>query len=130
MIGTLGAKIVFEVSDEKVLTFASMTREISGRWAEHEALGVKPKPEFLGPGLQTGTMEITLSATLGVKPRDVLEAVEEMVESGAAEYLIIGNKPVGRNPFRLVSSSETWGTVYSRGELARATLSITLGEYT
>lgn len=130
MIGTLGTKIVFEVSDEKVLTFASMTREISGRWAEHEALGVKPKPEFLGPGLQTGTLEITLSATLGVKPRDVLEAVEEMVESGAAEYLIIGNKPVGRNPFRLVSSSETWGTVYSRGELARATLSITLGEYT
>ena len=130
MIGTLGTKIVFEVSDEKVLTFASMTREISGRWAEHEALGVKPKPEFLGPGLQTGTLEITLSATLGVKPRDELEAVEEMVESGAAEYLTIGNKPVGRNPFRLVSSSETWGTVYSRGELARATLSITLGEYT
>ena len=63
MIGTLGRKIIFEVSDEKVLTFLNMTREITSRWAEHEALGVKPKPEFLGPGLQTGTLEITLSAT-------------------------------------------------------------------
>lgn len=130
MIGTLGRKIVFEVSDEKVLTFSGMSREISSRWAEHEALGVKPKPEFLGPALQSVTLEITLSATLGIKPRDILEAVEAMVESGTAEYLIIGNRPVGRNPFRLVSSSETWGTVYSRGELARAQLSITLGEYT
>lgn len=130
MIGTLGRKIIFEVSDEKVLTFLNMTREITSRWAEHEVLGVKPKPEFLGPGLQAGTLEITLSATLGVKPRAVLEAVEAMVESGTAEYLIIGNKPVGRNPFRLVSSSETWATVYSRGELAKAKLTITLGEYT
>lgn len=130
MIGTLGRKIVFEVSDETVLTFSGMSREISSRWAEHEALGVKPKPEFLGPGLQSVTLEITLSATLGIKPRNILEAVEAMVESGTAEYLIIGNRPVGRNPFRLVSSSETWGTVYSRGELARAQLSITLGEYT
>ena len=82
MIGTLGRKIIFEVSDEKVLTFLNMTREITSRWAEHEALGVKPKPEFLGPGLQTGTLEITLSATLGVKPRAILEAVEAMVSAG------------------------------------------------
>lgn len=68
MIGTLGRKIIFEVSDEKVLTFLNMTREITSRWAEHEALGVKPKPEFLGPGLQTGTLEITLSATLASSP--------------------------------------------------------------
>lgn len=53
MIGTLGRKIIFEVSDNRVLTFESMSREVSGRWTEHEVLGVKPKAEFLGPGLQT-----------------------------------------------------------------------------
>ncbi len=47
MIGTLGKKIVFEVSDDTVMTFQNMSREVSGRWANHEALGVKPKPEFL-----------------------------------------------------------------------------------
>ncbi len=130
MIGTLGNKIVFEVSDAAVMTFQSMSREISGRWAEHEAMGVKPKPEFLGPGNQSISLPITLSSALGVRPRTVLQTVEDMVESGAAEYLVIGTKPVGKNPFRLTGSSETWDRVYSKGELAKATVTITLEEYT
>ena len=130
MIGTLGSRIIFEVSEQKVLTFTNMTREVSGRWAEHEALGTKPRPEFLGPGLSTGSLEILLSATLGVKPRSVLEAVADMVESGTAEYLIIGNRPVVYNPYRLMSASEAWETIFSRGELVRARLTLTLGEYT
>lgn len=130
MIGTLGKKIIFEVSDDVALTFNGMTRDISGRWADHETMGTKPKPEFLGPGNQTITLPITLSATLGVRPRAMLELVEAMVESGAAEYLVIGTRPVGKNPFRLTASSETWDVVYSRGELAKATVTITLEEYT
>ena len=129
-IGTLGRKIVFEVSDDRVFTFSEMTREITSRWANHEPQGVKPKPEFLGAGLQTASLTITISATLGVRPRDVLEAIENMVENGTAETLVIGNRPVGNNPFRLTGSSETWGVVYNRGELARATMTISLEEYT
>lgn len=130
MIGTLGSKIIFEVSDKHAMTFRNMNREISGRWADHEVMGSKPKPEFLGAANQTVTMEIMLSASLGVRPRQVLEAIEGMVESGTAEYLVIGNKPVGKNPFRLMSSSEAWGAVYNRGELAKATVTISLEEYT
>ena len=103
-IGTLGP-IVFEVSDKKTLTFNGMTRDVSGRWVEHEVMGVKPKPEFLGAGNQKITLPITLSAGLGVRPRKMLELVESMVESGDAEYLIINCKPVGRHPFRLTASS-------------------------
>ena len=120
-IGTLGRKIVFEVSDETALILQEMTRETSGRWAIHEAMGAKPKAEFLGPGLQTVNLTIYLSAGL--------EAVEGMVEAGTAEYLVIGNRPVGKNPFRLTGSSETWSTIFSRGELVKAALSITLEEY-
>lgn len=47
-IGTLGRKIVFEVSDDRVLTFSEMTREITSRWSNHEPMGCKPKPEFWG----------------------------------------------------------------------------------
>ena len=128
-IGTLGP-IVFEVSDQVILTFKGMTRDVSGRWVEHEVMGVKPKPEFLGPGNQKINLPITLSAGLGVKPRKMLELVEAMVESGDAEYLIINCKPVGRHPFRLTASSETWGAMYGHGELAKASLTITLEEYT
>ena len=101
MIGTLGRKIIFEVSDNRVLTFESMSREVSGRWTEHEVLGVKPKAEFLGPGLQTISLTIHLSAALGVKPRRILDMVERMVERGSAEYLVIGGRLVGRRPFRV-----------------------------
>lgn len=129
MIGTLGNQIIFEVSDNRALTFGELGREISGRWATHEALGTKPRAEFLGPGSQTVTLPITLSASLGVRPRDILRTIERMVESGAAEYLIIGNAPVGSGPFRLTGSSETWGHVYRGGELSKASLTITLEEY-
>lgn len=129
-IGTLGRNVVFEVSDDRVFTFSELTREVTSRWTNHEPQGVKPKPEFLGAGLQTASLTITLSATLGVRPRDVLEAIENMVENGTVETLVIGNRPVGSNPFRLTGSSEAWNTVYNRGELARATLTISLEEYT
>ena len=129
-IGTLGRNVVFEVSDDRVFTFSELTREVTSRWTNHEPQGVKPKPEFLGAGLQTASLTLTLSATLGVRPRDVLEAIENMVENGTAETLVIGNRPVGSNPFRLTGSSEAWNTVYNRGELARATLTISLEEYT
>jgi hypothetical protein len=129
MIGTLGNKIVFEVSDQKIQTFSDMSRNISGRWATHEVQGEKPRAEFLGAGLQSVELTIRLSAKWGVRPRAVLETIEQMVETGIAEYLVIGSRPVGKNPFRLTAASETWDTVYNKGELAAATLSLTLEEY-
>ena len=129
MIGTLGTKIVFEVSAEQVLTFESLSREVAGRWAAHEILGAKPKTEYLGPAAQTASLTIRLSAALGVKPRAMLEIIEEMAESGDAEYLIIGGKMIGRNRFYIVSASESWDRIYSRGELAAASVTLNLGEY-
>ena len=129
MIGTLGTDLVFETSDNYVLTFAGMTRDVSGRWATHETPGVKPRAEFLGPGLQSVSLPITLSAGLGVKPREMLERVEQMVETGDTEYLILGYRPVGKNRFRVTASSETWDVIYNQGELARAKLTLTLEEY-
>ena len=117
MIGTLGTKIVFEVSAEQVLTFESLSREVAGRWAAH------------GPAAQTASLTIRLSAALGVKPRAMLETVEEMVESGDAEYLIIGGKMIGRNRFYIESASESWDRIYSRGELAAASVTLNFGEY-
>ena len=62
-------------------------------------------------------------------PRRILDMVERMVERGSAEYLVIGGRLVGRRPFRVTGSSEAWDKVYSRGELAKATLTISLEEY-
>ena len=129
MIGTLGPALIFTVSDDYVLTFAGMTRDVSSRWATHETPGTKPKAEFLGPGLQSVSLPITLSSNLGVKPRLMLDLVEQMVETGDSEYLILGYRPVGKNRFRVTGSSETWDVIYNQGELARAKLTLTLEEY-
>ena len=129
VVGTLGRKTVFEVSDDRALLLQNMSRDISGRWTTHTTFGSKPKAEFLGAENNAVSITIYLSSNLGVKPRRVLDAVKAMVERGTAEYLIIGGRPVGNRPFRLVSSSESWNKLYSRGELAKATLSISLEEY-
>lgn len=129
VVGTLGRNIVFEVSDDKALLLQSMSRDISGRWTTHTTFGSKPKAEFLGAENNTVSITIYLSSNLGVRPRRVLDAVKNMVERGKAEYLVIGGRPVGSRPFRLVSSSESWNKIYSRGELAKATISISLVEY-
>ena len=71
-IGTFGRKIIFQVSDLAVFTFQNATRESSGRWTTHEGLNSKPTPEFLGADLKKGTLEIHLSAALGVRPRKFL----------------------------------------------------------
>lgn len=128
-VGTFGKKAIFQVSDLAVFTFQNATRESSGRWATHEGHGSKPTPEFLGPDLKQGTLEINLSAALGVRPRAVLDLLSKMAETGEVQYLVIGFRPFSKNPFRVTKVSEAWNTVLRHGELAQATVNLTLEEY-
>ena len=128
-VGALGNSLIFRVSDEKVLTFKNMKREVTGNWGSMERIGQKPLPNFQGPALQTITMEIKLDALLGIKPRKIIQKIENMVETGQAEILIIGQKRIGKNQWVITKSSEAWDTVMQKGELLRATLSLTLQEY-
>ncbi|MGG7200769.1 phage tail protein [Clostridium butyricum] len=128
-IGNLGKQIVFKTSDKKILTFNDFKQSVSGRWAVHERIGEKPRSEFIGPGLRSISFTIVLSASNGVRPRKTLEKIEKMIEEGTVEYLIIGGKKVGNNKWKISDMSETWDVIYSKGQLARATASITLEEY-
>ena len=129
MIGTLGKKIIFEVSANKVLTFSKLERTSAGNWESHARIGQKPKSEFTGPALQSISMEITLDAALGVKPRSTIDALVEMAETGDAEALVIGGVPVSKNPWKITTMTDTWDTVLNGGELVKASLSLTLEEY-
>ena len=59
----------------------------------------------------------------------MLERLERMVEEGAVEYLVIGGRKIGDNRFFIQNISEAWGTIYNRGELERATVTVTMEEY-
>lgn len=128
-IGSFG-DIAFQVSDKKVLTPDKMRQKVSGQWGKHKPIMRKPRPEFNGADARGITFEIKLDATLGVRPRKTMERIEEMIEEGYVDYMVMGNKTVGNNRFCITSMTEAWDVVYNGGELAKATLNITMEEYT
>ncbi len=128
-IGNLGRQIVFETSDRKILTFHGLSQKVSGRWSNHDIMKIKPKSEFHGPGLRTISFQIDLDVNFGIRPREILERMEYMIEKGRVETLVIGGKKIGKEKWKMTSMSETWDCIYSNGELARATCNITLEEY-
>ena len=128
MIGSFGS-VVFQTSDRKILTPRGIQQTTGSSWALHNVVGGKQKAEYTGQTLRTISFEITLSAELGVRPRKTLEQLERMAEGREAYLLVIGGRPIGENPWRLVSLSETWDTVLNRGELVSAKASLNLEEY-
>ena len=128
MIGSFGS-VVFQTSDRKILTPRGIQQTTGSSWALHDIFGGKQKAEYTGQVLRTFSFDITLSAELGVRPRKTLEQLEKMAESREAYLLVIGGRPIGENPWRLVSLSETWDTVLNRGELVSAKASLNLEEY-
>lgn len=128
-IGNLGEYIVFSVSSDKVLTFNKMTQTVKGRWTNHNVIGKKPKSEFLGADTRSLNLSIKLDVMLGVKPIKVLKTLEHAVEDGSVFPFILGGKKVGSNSWVITQMSETWDCVYSKGELIKASVSLTLQEY-
>lgn len=129
MIGTLG-DIVFEVSDNRILTVDKIKRSASGKWNEHTVMGRKSKSEFVSPEIQQTSFEITLDAQLGVSPREQADNLIRMAQNGIVVPCIIGSKPISTSLMqRVMSVSDTWDDVLSGGELVRTKLSITLKDY-
>ncbi len=128
-IGNFGSAITFETSDSRILNFKSFKREVSGRWTEHQRVGKKPQLQFMGPDSAEVTFTIILDAQHGVSPRSTLNKIEKCVTRGTPNKLVIGNSKVGSNKFVMTKVSETWDTLYDKGELVRATCDVTLREY-
>ena len=127
--GSFGSLISFETSDKKILTFSEFKRDGEARWHKHERIGKKPMPQFLGPGLDTFSLEIHLDARHGVKPRTTMTSIRKHRNSGKPEYLVIKGAKVCTNKLVITKTSETWDEVWNKGELVRATMEITLMEY-
>ncbi len=128
MVGLFG-DIRFRVSDSRVLTFRNFKKEISADWNSMERIGQKPLLEFGGPKLQTISFEITLDASLGVTPKIMLGRLERMAEGGEAYDLVIGKKRIGSYPWVITKCSQAWNVILRKGEIYRATVTLSLQEY-
>lgn len=121
--------IVFEVSSKKVLTPTKISHSASSTWATHNRIGLKPRTEKTGNGLQKVSYTLVLRASHGVRPRQTLAQIKSICDTGKIGYFIIGSQIVGGCRYRLTQYTDAWDTIYSRGELSKATVQITLEEY-
>ena len=129
MVGNFGSRITFQTSDQRILTFSGMTQKVSGKYAKHSIQGQKDRPEFTGPGNRSVSFKIVLNVMLGIRPREVMSSIGPALQSGEAEYPVIGGRPVGNNRFYISSVSEAYDVVLAGGEIASATLNVTMEEY-
>lgn len=127
-IGSLGSLITFEVSDKKILTFKDLQVSASGSWSYHDIISKKPRSEFNGAELKDSSFSIVLSAEHGVKPRETMDKIVKAVESGQVMPFTLGGKVIGSN-WIIKSNSGMYDIVMNKGEVAKATVKITLEEY-
>lgn len=121
--------ITFKVNSDLVFSFTKMKRTYSARWANHDIIGKRPKMEFQGPGMDEITIDVILDAELGVKPRKTMKQFRTAAKKGSVAYFYVGGKKVAKNKFYIASGTENWDEVWNKGELVRATTSLTFGEY-
>ena len=96
-IGQWGSNIKFSVNSDKQLSFRDMKRTSSERGTSHNIIGKRPKTEFLGPGMDEVTLEVILSAEMGVRPRSEMAKFRSACKKGEVHYLYINGKKVCKN---------------------------------
>lgn len=127
-IGSFG-DIIFEVSDDKILTFKDYNRKGSSRWNQYEIIGNKPKSDFDGPGLEEISISILLKVELGVNPSKQLEIIRNMKDTGKPALLILGNKPISPNYWVITDMEENDHIIDNRGNILKADVTLSLMEY-
>ncbi len=127
-IGTLG-EVVFTVSYDLVRTFQDYKRNSSARLQTHEIIGKKPVTEFLGPGLDSISFAIDLSAFKGVNPKEEAEKLRKIMQNGEYVNLVIAGSPVSNNKWVIESINESVSARDGKGNIIRAKVDITIHEY-
>ena len=124
MVGSLG-KAVFEVYDDKIVTFNTLSQSKKQRVAIFDILNGSQKMQFLGNDLS----EIQLSVNLNRRFCNIekqLKNFESMLD-GQAYRLIIGGKNLGK--FAIEELQEVYKYLDGKGNLIGVDLSLRLREY-
>ena len=123
--GLLG-KIPFSCSDSRVLTFQKLQVQKSARYASHDIIGQKPVNEYVGPSMTTLSFTIQLRAQLGSHPLVYINMLQDILDSGEAQRLILGSEYFGK--YVLESYSEDRKIYTGLGVCVGADVSVSLRE--
>ena len=124
MVGSLG-KAVFEVYDDKIVTFNALSQRKKQRVAIFDILDGSQKMQFLGSDLS----EIQLSVNLNRRFCNIEKQLKnfESMLNGQAYRLIIGGKNLGK--FAIEELQEVYKYLDGKGNLIGVDLSLRLREY-
>ncbi len=134
MLGAIGNVdmeniILFEVSDEKILTFNNFVRSNSVRYAKNDVLLKKPVNQYVGQELDTITFDIQLKAHLGVNPVEEMNKLIVAQRDGEIVSILIGDMAFGTYRWVIKELTNTFETIDNKGEINSITINITLEEY-
>jgi len=111
-----------------MFSFSDASQEVSAEWQEHRIIGRKfPKMEFIGANNRSFTMTIMVDKQFGKNPMSVISSLNKFCETGKISELHIGSHKIGGGKWYIESVSQSWDKIYSKGQLTRATLDLTLG---
>lgn len=127
-VGSLG-DIVFEVNDDRKLTFSGMSYNVGARTSAHNRINGRPVIEYLGSENEEVSFTIKLSAFLGINPRKSMYKLNDMCREGVPLRLVIGKTHFGKYKWLITKVSSTMEHISNRGQLLSITAKITLREY-
>lgn len=128
-VGSFG-EVIFEVSQEKVLTVDNFSRQSKARYAEHKVIGRPAILEFLGRELETIKFTALFSKSLGIT--DLLQEVHklrEMLWNGEANFFVINSHLYTENKMVIESLGEEVKHFSGSGEHILSEIDVVLKEY-
>lgn len=107
MIGSLGS-ITFQVDNDRVFSLGKeLSRSKKVKISEHTPIYGVPTIRHQGRDLVEINLSISLISSLGVDPKKEIEKIQDFMELGKFERLIIGKQVIGEFPFLIIESNET-----------------------
>lgn len=128
VIGSFGP-IIFEVTEDKILTFDGFTRTTESRYIEHKVRYIKPRLEFEGPGIDPVRFTIRLRAEFGINPEKTMDAIRSFARRGHRDLFIRGGKPISSNSWVIQRAEEVHKRVDGQGNVLEMEVSLELLEY-
>lgn len=127
MLGSWG-DIIFNVSADKVITFDGFSRSVSANIGEHSVGGHQAIIEWIAPGSDTISFDLSLRADLNVNPRQIFDKISDYCKNGSRFPLIIGQETIGGagSVYICESCSEERIYVDGQGNLLQSRVSVSL----
>ena len=134
MLGAIGSSemadvVIFEVSEESILTLDEFKRKNSVRYADTDVMLKKPISQFLGEALDEISFKIVLKDYYGVDPRTEMNKLIYIQRDGEAVTFVLDGKGFGRYRWTIRSIDMEFAEIDGQGIYHSVTLNVTMKEY-